>query len=155
MFFNKKKKNIYYAFMTGSVRPLEEVNDPVFSKKMMGDGYAIEPTAAEIYAPCDGELMTVFPTGHAYGLKQKDGTEILIHLGIDTVELKGQGFESFVKEGQKVKAGDLLGKMDLAIIQAAGKPITSMLVFTSGQKVKLLKTGNVTAKEADMIQVEM
>lgn len=139
MLFGRKKKDEYLAFMAGKLISLEKVKDPVFSTKVLGDGFAIEPTQEEVVAPCDGEVITVFPTGHAYGLKTKNGREILIHLGIDTVELKGQGFESFISEGQQVKSGELLGKMDLKTIQQAGRGMTSMLIFTSGEQIKLLK----------------
>ena len=89
MFFGKKKKNQYLAFMSGQVLPLEKVEDQVFSSKMMGDGLAIEPTANEVVSPVDGEVTVVFPTGHAYGIVTKSGVEILLHLGFDTVELDG------------------------------------------------------------------
>lgn len=154
MFFGKKKKNQYLAFMSGQVLPLEKVEDQVFSSKMMGDGLAIEPTANEVVSPVDGEVTVVFPTGHAYGIVTKSGVEILLHLGIDTVELDGKGFTSHVNVGDKVKAGDLLAEMDLREIEAAGKPRTSMMIFTSGETIEILKPmENVSIKDEDIIKV--
>ena len=99
MFFKRKKKitdESYGAFGTGTVLSLEQVPDPVFAQKMMGDGYAIELTDGTIVAPSEGEVTVVFPTGHAYGIVREDGVEILVHLGIDTVQLEGKGFVSHV-----------------------------------------------------------
>src|SRR5690554_6960900 len=101
MWLGKKKKNQYVAFMSGQVVPLESVDDQVFSTKMMGDGYAIEPTDSEVVSPIDGEITVAFPTGHAYGIVSKQGVEILLHLGIDTVELDGKGFTPLVSVGDK------------------------------------------------------
>lgn len=155
MLFGKKRKEEYVAFMAGKLLSLEKVNDPVFSQKIMGDGFAIEPRQGKVVAPCDGEIVTVFPTGHAYGLKQKSGRELLIHLGIDTVELKGLGFKSFVSEGQKVKVGEILGEMDLEIVKEAGKLVTSMIIFTSGESVEPLKEDQqVELGEKDIIKVK-
>ncbi|MHC5268763.1 PTS sugar transporter subunit IIA [Enterococcus sp. LJL98] len=155
MLFHKKKKEEYLAFMSGKLIDLKMVEDPVFSTKMMGDGLAIVPDFDEVVAPCDGEVTTVFPSGHAYGLKQKNGRELLLHLGIDTIELKGEGFERFVTVGQQVKAGDLLGKMNLEVVKAAGKSTTSMLVFTSGEKVVLLKENqHIKLREGQILKVE-
>ncbi len=130
---------VYRSFGKGKVLPLEEVPDQVFAQKMMGDGYALELSDSKIVAPISGEVALVFPTGHAFGIKDKDGVEILIHLGIDTVELNGLGFESKVVQGQKVKQGDVLSYMDLEAIKNAGKSIISPFIITSGQSVTLHK----------------
>lgn len=155
MFFKKKNNPDHLAFMSGELIGLEKVSDPVFSQKMMGDGYAIEPTDKIVVSPVDAEVTVVFPTGHAYGLKTNDDIEILIHLGIDTVDLKGLGFTPLVSVGDKVKAGDQLAKMDLEIVKENDKPITSMLIFTSGQEIELLKEDEiVSAKEGQILRIK-
>lgn len=146
MFFSRGKKDKYVFFMTGKIVPLEKVGDPVFASKQIGDGFAIEPALGEVYAPCDGKVVTVFPTGHAFGFQQKNGREILLHLGIDTVELKGKGFETFITEGENVKAGDLIAKMDLESVRDSGKLVTSMMIFTTGETIELIDSGEVDAK---------
>lgn len=152
---NTKKDEVFQNFGTGKMIELTDVPDEVFAKKMMGDGYALELTDGKIVAPFSGELVTVFPTGHAYGLKCDNGLEILIHLGIDTVELNGKGFDVKVKQGQRVSQGDTLCMMDLAAIEEAGKPTTSPLIFTSGQSVKLLKVNEpVTIKEEKILELQ-
>ncbi|WP_337960821.1 PTS sugar transporter subunit IIA [Caloramator sp. mosi_1] len=103
-FFKKKNNAIELnAHMVGNVVELANVPDEVFASKMLGDGLAIEPTEGVLYSPCDAEVVQVFPTKHAVGLKTKEGLEILLHIGIDTVQMQGEGFEAFVKEGDKVK----------------------------------------------------
>lgn len=155
MLFGKKKKNQFVAFMTGQVIGLEKVEDQVFSSKMMGDGYAIEPSDGKVVSPVDGEITVAFPTGHAYGIKTKDGKEILLHLGIDTVELEGKGFTPHVKVGDKVKAGDHIADMDLELIKKENKPLTSMLIFTSGESVDVKKLDEmVTIEETDIVEIK-
>lgn len=100
-----------------------------------------------------GSIETVFPTGHAVGLKADDGTEILIHLGIDTVELKGKGFEVLVKEGDRVKVGDVLVKMNLSVIKQTGKSTVSPIVFTNGEQITLLKKGKISKGDKAVIQI--
>ena len=155
MLFGKKKKNQFVAFMTGQVIGLEKVEDQVFSRKKMGDGYEIEPSDGKVVSPVDGEITVAFPTGHAYGIKTKDGKEILLHLGIDTVELEGKGFTPHVKVGDKVKAGDHIADMDLELIKKENKPLTSMLIFTSGESVDVKKLDEmVTAEETDIMEIK-
>lgn len=155
MLFGKRKKNQFVAFMTGQVIELEKVEDQVFSSKMMGDGYAIEPSDGKVVSPVDGEITVAFPTGHAYGIKTKDGKEILLHLGIDTVELEGKGFTPHVKVGDKVKAGDHIADMDLELIKKENKPLTSMLIFTSGESVDVKKLDEmVTIEETDIVEIK-
>ncbi|HZJ87376.1 MAG TPA: PTS glucose transporter subunit IIA [Erysipelothrix sp.] len=133
------------AFMNGEFVALENVEDKVFSEKMMGDGFAIKPNANEVYAPVDGEVTVVFPTLHAYGFKMKNGVEVLLHLGINTVELNGEGFEALVKVNDKVKKGDLIAKMDLDLINEKEYPITSMCILTSGETIDVVNADlNVT-----------
>lgn len=131
MFFFKRKQLELYSPLTGKRISLDQVPDQVFSAKIMGDGFAIEPSDGEVVAPIDGEVVHLFPTKHAIGLKTKEGLEVLIHVGIDTVELNGEGFESFVGVGQKVKKGTLLLKVDLQKIEEKGKPTVTPVVFTN------------------------
>lgn len=115
----------------GQAVALTSVNDPVFSTEAMGKGIAIKPSDNTIYSPVDGELTVAYPTKHAYGLVAEDGTEVLIHIGIDTVQMEGKGFESFVKAGDKVKKGDKLGTADMDAIQKAGYDDTVMVIVTN------------------------
>lgn len=133
----------------GKVLAITEVNDPVFSQKMMGDGFGVEPVNGTVYAPVAGIVTSVFPTKHALGLLTDEGLEVLVHMGIDTVDLKGVPFTVNVKEGDKVSAGDKIAQMDLAAIQKAGKQTTIIVAFTNAaeiESVTLEKTGEVTGK---------
>ncbi|MDN6029177.1 MAG: PTS sugar transporter subunit IIA [Lactobacillus sp.] len=131
-FLKRKNKSLTVkAAADGQLQAITEVNDDVFSTKMLGDGYAIVPTSGHIYAPIAGKITTVFPTKHAIGIRSDQGLEVLIHLGLDTVELKGLPFNSAVNEGQEVKAGDLLSVMDLSLLRAQGYDPTVIVVYTN------------------------
>ena len=117
--------------IVGDVVSLENVNDPVFSSGAMGQGIAVKPSQGVVYAPADAEVSIAFATGHAYGLKTANGAEILIHVGIDTVTMNGEGFEQKVSQGDKVKAGDVLGTFDSSKIAAAGLDDTTMVIVTN------------------------
>ena len=117
--------------IVGDVVALSNVNDPVFSSGAMGQGIAVKPSQDVVYAPADAEVTIAFPTGHAFGLKTADGAEILIHVGIDTVSMNGEGFEAKVAQGDKVKAGDVLGTFDSNKIAAAGLDDTTMVIVTN------------------------
>ena len=117
--------------IVGSAVALSDVNDPVFSSGAMGQGIAIKPTEGVVYAPADAEVIIAFATGHAYGLKTANGAEILIHVGIDTVSMNGEGFDQKVSQGSKVKAGDIIGTFDSAKIAAAGLDDTTMVIVTN------------------------
>ena len=117
--------------IVGDVVALSNVNDPVFSSGAMGQGIAVKPSQDVVYAPADAEVTIVFPTGHAYGLRTANGAEILIHVGIDTVSMNGEGFNQKVAQGDKVKAGDVLGTFDSAKIAAAGLDNTTMVIVTN------------------------
>ena len=117
--------------IVGDVVALADVNDPVFSSGAMGQGIAVKPSQGVVYAPADAEVSIAFPTGHAFGLKTTDGAEVLIHVGIDTVTMNGDGFEAKVAQGDKVKAGDVLGTFDSAKIAAAGLDNTTMVIVTN------------------------
>ena len=117
--------------IVGQAVALENVNDPVFSSGAMGQGIAVKPSEGVVYAPADAEVTIAFATGHAFGLKTANGAEILIHVGIDTVSMNGDGFEKKVAQGDKVKAGDVLGTFDSAKIAAAGLDDTTMVIVTN------------------------
>lgn len=135
-----------FAPVSGSVMPIDQVQDPVFSQKMMGDGLGIEPTEGKIIAPVDATVTLIAETKHALGFRTDDGVEILIHLGIDTVELKGKPFKIDLEADSKVMAGDVIGTMDLKQIKDAGKQSTVMLVITN-TATKLAEL-NLSTKEA-------
>lgn len=135
------------AVANGEVMPITEVNDPVFSGKMMGDGYAVKPADGKIVSPVAGQVKSLFPTKHAIGLETATGIEVLVHMGIDTVSLEGKPFTLMVKEGDQVEAGQELAQVDLAALAAAGKEDTMIVAFTNVDQVTftLDKTGKQTA----------
>lgn len=135
------------AVATGTLVPLETVKDEVFASKAMGDGVALVPTTGEIVAPVNGVVSTVFPTGHAYGIVRPDGVEVLVHIGINTVELAGQGFIALVQQGQTVKAGQALASVDLDLVKAKGYDTSIMTIITDakGKDITLKNTGEVFA----------
>ncbi len=140
-----------YSVADGQVVALEQVKDPVFAQKMMGDGFAVEPANGNIVSPVSGTVSSIFPTKHALGLVTEPGLEVLVHIGLDTVSLEGKPFTVHVAEGQKVAAGDLLVTADLDAIRAAGRETSTVVVFTNGdviKSVKLEKTGSLAAKTA-------
>lgn len=127
----KKKDFTISTAADGELLPLTEVKDEVFSTKMLGDGFAIKPANGKIYAPISGKITTVFPTKHAIGITAKNNLEILVHLGIDTVELKGKPFKVFVQEGDSVNQGAPLAEMDTAAITKANYDDTVIVVYTN------------------------
>ncbi len=129
----------FIAPMKGKIIPLSEVNDQVFSTKMMGDGFAIELDDNKIVAPFDGEVIMTFPTKHAYGLRRSDGLEILIHIGMDTVQLNGEGFKCLVKQGDLVKKGQVICKVNRDYIIGQGKSLVSPIVITSEHHFRMLE----------------
>ena len=150
---NEQINEAFAAPVKGRVMPVTEVEDQVFASKAMGDGIAIDPAEGKIYAPFSGEITVAFPTGHAYGLKAANGKEVLIHIGMDTVELNGKGFTPHVKQGDIVKQGDLLSDVDLDYIRSQGKPVITPVIFTDGTPVEVLKTGDVAACEKGIIKL--
>ena len=135
-----------YSVADGQVVALEQVKDPVFAQKMMGDGFAVEPANGNIVSPVSGTVSSIFPTKHALGLVTEAGLEVLVHIGLDTVSLEGKPFTVHVAEGQKVAAGDLLVTADLDAIRAAGRETSTIVVFTNAdaiQSVKLEQTGSL------------
>ncbi len=153
LFSFKKKKEIEFSLpITGEIIAIEDVQDPVFAQKMMGDGFAIIPTDGNIYAPFDGVILSVFPTGHAVGIKNEDGMEVLIHFGLDTVKLKGEGFRVHVEQNDVVKAGDLLITVDIKAIQPLVPSLVSPVIFTKIDHLQFnAKLGDSVAKDKGVI----
>ena len=146
-----------HSVAEGEVIELEKVQDPVFSQKMMGDGFAVEPANGQIVSPVAGKVTSVFPTKHALGLVTESGLEVLVHIGLDTVSLEGKPFEVKVEEGQTVSAGDLLVEADLDAIREAGRATSTVVVFTNAtaiQSVTLIQTGQLPA-DAVVAKVEL
>ena len=142
------EKMVVKAPMDGIVLPLEQLPDETFAAAILGPGCGIEPTGKTVYAPFDGTVEQVASTLHAVGLTSEDGIEILIHVGMDTVEMQGKGFKALVKVGDKVKAGTPLLKVDLDAIRAAGHPTATALIVTNGDdmgELKMLAEGDVLA----------
>ncbi|WP_334328715.1 PTS sugar transporter subunit IIA [Companilactobacillus sp. HBUAS59699] len=134
--FSRTKSEPVVAPVTGQLIQLDKVSDPVFAKKMMGDGFAIIPHDETIVSPVNGVVSTVFPTKHAVMIKSKHGLEIMLHLGIDTVELNGEPFEMKVREGNKITAGQMIATMNLKSIKEADKDTTVMVIITDINEVK-------------------
>ena len=142
--------------MKGTVIPLSEVPDAVFSSEMLGKGFGVEPSEGKAYAPVDGEVTTVFDTKHAIGLMSKHGVELLIHIGMDTVKLNGKGFDVKVKTGDQVKAGDLLAEFDMDLIKGEGYPVTTAVVVTNTddcEEISEVRTGAAT-KDTEVLTVK-
>ncbi|AQP53228.1 PTS N-acetylglucosamine transporter subunit IIABC [Vagococcus penaei] len=150
-FFKKNKKesatepevvvdNQVYAVAKGKLIAITDVKDPVFSEKMMGDGYAVVPTEGAVYSPVTGEILNVFPTKHAIGIKMDSGIEVLLHMGINTVELDGKPFDVHVKEGDRVTGDTLLATVDLEALATAEKDNDLIVIFTSGNEELTVNT---------------
>lgn len=126
-----KERMVLVSPLEGKVVPLAEVPDQVFASGALGKGVAVEPSVGKLFAPADGTITTLFLTGHAVGLTTTDGAEILMHIGMDTVSLDGEGFEAAIKQGDTVKKGDLLVSFDIEKIKAAGLPVITPVVVTN------------------------
>ncbi|HFH9951189.1 TPA: beta-glucoside-specific PTS transporter subunit IIABC [Streptococcus suis] len=149
------RKNVFSP-LSGQILPLEKVNDATFSKKMLGDGVAIIPKDGKVYAPFDGAVTSLFPTKHAIGLTSDDGVELLIHFGLETVELKGRGFVSHVSDGEKVEKGQLMLEVDVEMLVAEGYDIVTPVVVTNTQEyldVLLLSTKEEVNYADDLLAV--
>lgn len=131
----KKKEEVLVAPLTGNVVKMEEVPDPVFAQLMMGDGVAIVPAEGQVVSPVNGEVVTFFHTKHAIGLRSEAGLEILIHIGLETVNMGGEGFKGHVQVGDHVQAGDLLISFDLDLIKEKAKSTITPIVITNGDIV--------------------
>lgn len=145
------KKQDIFAISNGTVKDITKVSDDVFSQKMMGEGFAVTPSDDAIFTPVAGTITSVFPTKHAVGIKADNGLEILVHMGIDTVSLKGEPFTVFVTEGQKVGRGQMLAKMDLAKVKASGKDSDIMVVCTNSNELAQLDVALQKVNANDVI----
>lgn len=140
--------------MSGKLYKLSDISDEGFASGALGEGFAIEIDDNKIISPCDGVIVSTFPTNHAYGIENTNGKEILIHIGMDTVELKGEGFTSFVSIGDKVRKGDILARVDLDFVRNNNKSLVSPVVFTDGSKIELLKSDcSVRHGEGNIIKI--
>ena len=151
----KEDKKGIVSLTNGELLDITKVPDEVFSTKMMGDGFAIKSNDGIIVSPVDGKIGVVFETKHAIIIESTEGKEILIHLGIDTVNLKGEGFEVFVNVGDEVKAGDRLVKMDVEFIEANAKSSISPVIFTnleSNESIEVIE-GPVSVGEANRVEI--
>lgn len=140
--------------MAGELMSISEVPDQVFSQKMMGDGFAIRPTAGRVVSPVNGKILNIFPTKHAIGIQSEDGLEILVHIGIDTVKLKGEGFTQKVEEGEEVKQGDLLMEFDINYIAEHATSTITPVIFTNLEEGKIVEvtSGVITEKQSDIVK---
>ncbi len=149
------KKEEIAALTNGELVSITEVPDEVFSTKMMGDGFAMKTTDGIIVSPVAGKIGSVFPTKHAITINSVDGREVLIHLGVDTVKLKGEGFESFVEENQDVKVGDKLVKMDIEFIEKNAKSSMPIVIFTNLEGTESVKIQEGSAKAGELNKIEI
>lgn len=148
----KKKEVEIAAPMNGRCVDIKKVPDPTFCEEILGKGVAIIPMDGKVYAPADGTITTVFPTGHAIGMTTDEGIEILVHVGIDTVCLKGEGFRIFAKEGQRVKQGELLIEADIGKIKESGyEVITPVIVCNSDEYAQINGTTEQEIRVGDVI----
>ncbi len=155
--FLKPKEIEIMSPMTGKAVEITEVPDPVFAQKMIGDGVAIEPSEGQVVSPCKGKVVQIFPTNHAIGIETKQGFDLLIHLGIDTVELDGKGFERLVEEGQNVEVGTPLINMDLGVVASEGKNIITPVIITTMDKIQNIDiaTGLVRAGKDTIMKIKI
>lgn len=156
---DKVDKNIeIFAPITGEFVDIEDIPDPVFAQKMMGEGFAIKPSEGVVVSPIDGKVDNVFPTSHALGLKADNGLELLIHIGLDTVQLNGEGFKVLVESGDSVSVGDPLVEFDLDYIDQNAKSTISPIIITNTdqtENIDIQKTDHLERNETKVIDVTM
>ncbi|QQK74748.1 PTS glucose transporter subunit IIA [Salicibibacter cibarius] len=148
LFKSKSDEDTIVAPMSGKVIKLEDVPDPTFSEKMMGDGVAIEPSDGKVLAPVKGKVVQIFPTKHAVGIETEQGVELLIHIGLETVSMDGDGFEGHVEENDKVKPGTPLVTFDMEKVQEKAASTISPIIITNGQDKDQMELSNETEVEA-------
>ena len=153
--FFRKTKVILLAPLTGTLIPLEKVADKAFAQKMLGDGVAVQPEKGELVAPCDGEVSYVPDTAHAIALTEAHGLEILLHVGLNTVEQQGMGFKALVKSGERVKAGQPLILFDREKLEACGCDLSTPMVITNGDKMEKAQEGPVQAGKDTVLTVTL
>ena len=152
---NEEKSETFIIPISGELISLDDIEDEVFSQKMMGDGFAIEPENGDLFSPVDGVITSVFPTKHAITIKSNYGVDILIHFGLDTVNLKGEGFDVYVKQGDLVKAGDRLLKVNIEEIKHKVPSIVVLIVFIElNGKSFSYNLGKVKAKDKNEIIIK-
>ncbi len=153
----KPKATDFIAPFDGKLMRIEEVPDPIFAEKTVGDGFAIEMTSGKVFSPVDGTIVAIFPTGHAIGIRANDRNQYLIHFGIDTVKFNGQGFTTLVKEGQEVRKGDPISIVDLDFFKENGVCMVCPIIVTNAnqRKIVLLKEGVVNAKDEAILSIKV
>ncbi|ANQ64269.1 PTS sugar transporter subunit IIA [Staphylococcus equorum] len=152
------KDSVIYAPITGEYVKIEDIPDPVFAQKMMGEGFGVNPTEGEVVSPIDGKVDNVFPTKHAIGLKADNGLELLVHIGLDTVQLDGKGFEILVESGDAVSVGDPLLRFDLDYIKENAKSVISPIIITNSDNTSSLNiedVNSITKGETKIVDVTM
>ena len=159
LFGSKEKKSVeveIYAPLSGEIVNIEDVPDVVFSEKIVGDGIAIRPKGNKIVAPIDGVIGKIFETNHAFSMESKEGIELFVHFGIDTVELKGEGFTRIAQEGQAVKRGDTVIEFDLELLESKAKSVLTPVVVSNMDEISNIekKSGEVVAGESIVLVVK-
>ncbi|HEY4552453.1 MAG TPA: PTS glucose transporter subunit IIA [Bacillaceae bacterium] len=155
---NAPKTEKVYSPLTGLLANLDEVPDPVFAEKMMGDGMAVKPNEGLVVAPVKGDIIQVFPTKHAIGLKTSGGAEILIHIGLETVGMKGEGFTAHVQEGDSVNVGDKLVTFDMDLVSSKANSTITPIIITNGDVVETISkqpVGPVKAGETEIMEITL
>ena len=158
LFGSKENKTVeveIYAPLSGEIVNIEDVPDVVFSEKIVGDGIAIRPTGNKTVAPVDGVIGKIFETNHAFSMESKEGVELFVHFGIDTVELKGEGFTRIAQEGQSVKRGDTVIEFDLATLESKAKSVLTPVVISNMDEISSIekKSGEVIAGESVVLSL--
>lgn len=159
LFGSKENKSVeveIYAPISGEIVNIEDVPDVVFSEKIVGDGVAVSPIGNKIVAPVDGVIGKIFETNHAFSMESKEGVELFVHFGIDTVELKGEGFTRIAQEGQSVKRGDTVIEFDLALLESKAKSVLTPIVISNMDEISCIvkKSGEVVAGESVVLALK-
>ncbi|AIB45591.1 PTS glucose transporter subunit IIA [Haemophilus influenzae] len=159
LFGSKENKSVeveIYAPISGEIVNIEDVPDVVFSEKIVGDGVAVRPIGNKIVAPVDGVIGKIFETNHAFSMESKEGVELFVHFGIDTVELKGEGFTRIAQEGQSVKRGDTVIEFDLVLLESKAKSVLTPIVISNMDEISCIvkKSGEVVAGESVVLALK-